>query len=492
MVPLREKEDILLRMEDVIIIGAGAVGAFIARSLSRFQVSVLVIEKENDVGDVTSMANSAIAHSGYDPEPGTKKAIFNVDGNRMFPQLCKELDVSFGQVGTLTVATENEQLVMLKDLLERAKKNGVPAELLTAEEVKTAEPNINPEVKGALLCPTGGIVNPFTLVAHAMENAMDNGVKLALGEEVTGIVKQGGLYHVTTSKKTYEAKVVVNAAGLHSDDIARMIEPIEWKILPRKGEYYVLDHYAPGLVNHVLFPLPSAKGKGVLVTMTTSGNYLVGPSSEFVDDKENTATDVMTLASVKAQAMNLVPKVPFNQEIRVYAGIRATPSTHDFIIEPSKKYSDFINVAGIESPGLVSSPAIGEYVVTKLIGAVLPLNERANYKSRVRPYVKPLSMPLEERNALIKKDPCYGEMVCQCEKVSLGEIYDVLSRSVPCLTVKALKKRTRAGFGKCQGGFCQPQVIRLLASYYHVTPLEVLYDREGSQIVKDETKKESK
>jgi len=450
-------------MEDVIIIGAGAVGAFIARSLSRFQVSVLVIEKENDVGDVTSMANSAIAHSGYDPEPGTKKALFNVAGNRMFPQLCKELDVSFGQVGTLTVATENEQLVMLQDLLERAKINGVPAQLLSAEEVKKAEPNINPEVKGALLCPTGGIVNPFTLVAHAMENAMDNGVKLALGEEVTGIARQGGFYHVTTNKKTYEAKVVVNAAGLHADDIARMIEPVEWKILPRKGEYYVLDHYAPGLVNHVLFPLPSAKGKGVLVTMTTSGNYLVGPSSEYVNDKEDTATDVMTLASVKAQAMNLVPKVPFNQEIRVYAGIRATPSTHDFIIEPSKKFSDFINVAGIESPGLVSSPAIGEYVATKLVGAVLPLQERANYKAWVRPYVKPLSMPLEERNALIKKDPRFGEMVCQCEKVSLGEIYDVLSRSVPCLTVKALKKRTRAGFGKCQGGFCQPQVIRLLA-----------------------------
>ena len=235
VVPLREKEVILLRMEDVIIIGAGAVGAFIARSLSRFQVSVLVIEKENDVGDVTSMANSAIAHSGYDPEPGTKKALFNVAGNRMFPQLCKELDVSFGQVGTLTVATENEQLAMLKDLLERAKLNGVPAELLSAEEVKKAEPNINPEVKGALLCPTGGIVNPFTLVAHAMENAMDNGVKLALGEEVTGIAKEGSLFHVTTNKNTYEAKVVVNAAGLHADDIARMIEPIEWKILRGKA-----------------------------------------------------------------------------------------------------------------------------------------------------------------------------------------------------------------------------------------------------------------
>jgi len=479
-------------MEDLIIIGAGAVGAFIARSLSRYELSVLVIEKENDVGDVTSMANSAIAHSGYDPEPGTKKAIFNVAGNKMFPQLAKELDVNFGQVGTMTIAVEDEQIPMLNDLLERAKKNGVPAKLLTAEEVKKAEPNINPEVKGALLCPTGGIVNPFTLVAHAMENAMDNGVKLALNEEVKAIEKTKNGYLVTTDKRKLEAKVVINAAGLHSDEIAKMIEPIDWKILPRKGEYYVLDHYAPGLVNHVLFPLPSAKGKGVLVTMTTSGNYLVGPSSELVDDKDDTATDTMTLANVKAQAMTLVPKIPFNQEIRVYAGLRATPSTHDFIIEPSKKYASFINVAGIESPGLVSSPAIGEYVATKLVAAVLPLKEKKNYNPCVRPYVKPLSLHVDERNELIKKNPLYGEMVCQCEKVSLGEIYDVLSRSVPCLTVKALKKRTRAGFGKCQGGFCQPQVIRLLADYYHVTPLEVLYDKAGSQIVIDETKKEAK
>lgn len=479
-------------MEDVIVIGAGAVGAFIARSLSRFQLSVLVIEKENDVGDETSMANSAIAHSGYDPEPGTNKAKFNVAGNKMFPQLCKELDVNFGQVGTLTVAIEDSQLPMLQELLERAKKNGVPAKLLSAEETKKAEPNVNPECKGSLLCPTGGIVNPFTLVAHAMENAVDNGVKLHLSEKVTNIEKKGAVYEVTTDKATYEAKVVINAAGVHSDDIARMIEPIDWAITPRKGEYYVLDHYAPGLVNHVLFPLPSAKGKGVLITMTTSGNYLVGPSSELVPDKEDTATDVMTLASVKAQAQTLVPKIPFNQEIRVYAGLRATCTRHDFIIEPSKKYKDFINVAGIESPGLVSSPAIGEYVAKELVGAVLPLKERKDYKATIKPYVKPLTLHLDERNALIKKNPKFGEMVCQCEKVSLGEIEDVLSRSVPCLTVKALKKRTRAGFGKCQGGFCQPQVIRLLAEYYHETPLEVLYDKRGSAIVLDETKKEAK
>ncbi len=479
-------------MEDVIIIGAGAVGCFIARSLSRYELQVLVLEKENDVGDVTSMANSAIAHSGYDPEPGSNKAKFNVLGNKMMPEVCKELDVSFGKVGTLTIAVYDDQVPLLTQLLGRAHLNGVEAKILSAAEVKAMEPNINPAVKGALLCPSGGIVNPFTLTAHAMENACDNGVALHLAETVVAVSKDGGHYIVTTNKGVYEAKVVVNAAGLHSDEIAGMIEPVSWKILPRKGEYYVLNHYAPGLVNHVLFPLPSAKGKGVLVTMTTSGNYIVGPSSEFVEDKEDVATDGPTLSSVKAQAQSLVPNIPFGEQIRVFSGLRATPSTHDFIIEPSRKYKDFINVAGIESPGLVSSPAIGEYVAKDLIGAVLPLKEKASYQKAVKKYVCPLSLHLEERNELIQKSPDYGEMVCDCEKVSLGEIEDVLSRSVPCLTIKALKKRTRAGFGKCQGGFCQPKVVRILADYYHISPTEVLYDKCGSALVEDEVKKEAK
>jgi glycerol-3-phosphate dehydrogenase len=479
-------------MEDVLIIGAGAVGCFIARSLSRYELQVLVLEKENDVGDVTSMANSAIAHSGYDPEPGTNKAKFNVLGNKMMPEVCQELDVSFGKIGTLTVAVDDDQVPLLADLLVRAHQNGVEAKILTPEEVKALEPHINPAVKGALLCPTGGIVDPFTFTSRAMENACDNGVKLHLAETVLSVAKEGDHYTVKTDRGSYEAKVVVNAAGLHADEIAAMIEPVSWKILPRKGEYFVLNHFAPGLVNHVLFPLPSAKGKGVLVTQTTSGNYLVGPSSEFIGDKGDLATDVPTLESVKAQAQSLIPSLPFGEQIRVFSGIRATPSTHDFIIEASPRNPDFINVAGIESPGLVSSPAIGEYVVKDLIGAVLPLIAKASYKKAIKKYIRPLSLSLLERNALIQANPDYGEMVCDCEKVTLGEIKEALSRSVPCLTVKALKKRTRVGFGKCQGGFCQPKVVRLLADYYHISPLEVLYDKSGSAIILDEIKKEAK
>ena len=225
--------------------------------------------------------------------------------------------------------------------------------------------------------------------------------------------------------------------------------------------------------------------------MTTSGNYLVGPSSEFVDDKEDLSTDTLTLANVKEQAKMLVPNIPFPEQIRCYAGLRSTPSTHDFIIEPSKTYESFINVAGIESPGLVSSPAIGEYVAKDLVGKLLPLKEKSDYQKTIRPYCHPQKMSVAERNALIAKDPRYGEIICDCEKVSIGEIEDVLSRSVPAKTVKAVKKRTRAGFGKCQGGFCQPKVINLLAKHYGVSPIEVLYDKDDSQIVKEEVKKEA-
>ena len=475
-------------MKDIIIIGGGAVGAFVARQASSYRLSILVLEARNDVGEVTSMANSAIVHSGYDPVPGTKKAKFNVAGNKMFPQVCEELDVHFEQIGSLTVALSDAQYQMLLDLQKRAQENGVEAKLLSGEEVKKLEPNIAPEVKGALLCPTAGIVNPFTLVAHAFENAVDNGVEVALGEKVVDVKRVDDHFEVITEKNQFEAKVVINCAGLHSDEIAALIEPIDWSIKARKGEYYVLDHYKKGLVNHVLFPLPSEKGKGILVTPTTSYNYLVGPSSEWDEDKDDFATDSPTLSNVKQQALMMVPNIPFREQIRTFSGLRSTPSTHDFVIEPSKKYPEFINVAGIESPGLASSPAIGEYVVEELVSKVLKLEPKPDFNPRVRPYVKPMNMGQEELNKLIAQDPDFGEVVCNCEKVTLGEIKDVLSRSLAPRSVKGIKKRTRAGFGKCQGGFCQPKVVLLLAEHYGISPLEVIYDLDGSEILAKESK----
>lgn len=477
-------------MKDIIIIGAGVVGSFIARSLSRYKVDVLVLDKENDVGNVTTMANSAIAHSGYDPEPHSKKAYFNVLGNKMMKQVCEELDAPFDMCGTLTVAIEDEQLPLLHELSERAKENGVPAELLSPEEVKKIEPNINPEVKGALLCPTGGLIDPFLLCTHAMENAVDNGVELRLGEEVKSI-EHGDHFVVSTNKGTYESRILINAAGLHSDDIAKMVEDISWKINPRKGEYYVLKHIGGPIVNHVLFPLPSSKGKGILVTRTTGGTYLVGPSSEFVDDKDDLSSDTATLKNVATGAKSLVPSLPMQDSIRVFAGLRATPSTHDFIIEESKKVPGFINVAGIESPGLVSSPAIGEYVVKELVGKITDLKEKEDYSPYVKPYIHPLKLTEEEQKKLIAENPHYGQIVCACEKVTLGEIEDVLSRSLPVNTVKAIKKRTRAGFGNCQGWYCTPKVLAAISKKIGKSLLDINYDKDGSAIVIATSKEEA-
>lgn len=473
---------------DVLIVGAGITGSLIARKLSSYELKTIIIDKENDAGNVTSMANSAIVHSGYDPVPGTLKAKLNVQGNRLFPKLCEDLDVHFEQIGSLTVALYDEQLKLLEELKERSAQNGVEVKILSAEEVKKLEPNISPNVKGALLAPSAGIVNPFTLTIHALESAVDNGVSYRLGEEVLSIKKSGELYIVKTSKGEYQTKIVINAAGVYSDKIHKMIEPIDYEVKARKGEYFVLDHFKDGFVNHVIFPLPSEKGKGVLVSKTTSGNYIVGPSSEWNEDKNDLSTDKPTLDAVRKAAVEMVPSIPFNQVIRTFSGNRPTPSTHDFIIGFAKSDKHFINVSGIESPGLASSPAIAEYVVNEFVSKVLSLKKKDNYNSTLRKRVNPSKLSVEERNALIKKDPDYGVIICNCEKVTLGEIKDELSRSVPPMSVKALKKRTRAGFGKCQGGFCQPLVIKILAEHFKLDMSKIKLDKDGSEICKYETK----
>ncbi len=476
-------------MYDILVIGAGVTGAMISRRLSRYNLKVLLLEKENDVGNVVSNANSAIIHSGYDPLPNSLKAKMNVRGNAMFDQIADELDVHFNRCGSLTVATSDEQLKVLEDLVKRSEANKVPVKLLSEKEVKEMEPNISSEAKGALFAPTAGIIDPFNLVVHAVENACDNGVILKLDEAVVDIKDLKDHFVVKTTKGEYESKIVINAAGLYSDKIAEMIEPIDWKITPRKGEYFVLDHYQVGLVNHTIFPLPSAKGKGVLVSMTSSNNYIVGPSSEPIEDPDDASTDSYTLGEIRRQATELVPSIPFNQVIRVFSGVRPTCTRHDFVIEYAKSNKNFINVGGIESPGLVSSPAIAEYVVDELVSKLINLEEKKDYNPRVKKYNRLNEVSEEVRNKLIKENPDYGKIICSCEKVSLGEIEDLLSRSVPPRTVKAVKKRCRAGFGKCQGGFCSPMVTLLLAKHYGVSPTEIKWDKDHSEILVSEVKK---
>ena len=474
-------------IHDVLIIGAGVTGTMIARELSKYLLDVVILDKNNDAGDATSSANSAIIHSGYDPEPGSLKAKFNVLGNKKYPELVKQLDVPFIQCGSLTIATEDEQIPVLKELAERSKINGVEVKLLNKEEVLKMEPNINPEVKGALFAPTAGIIDPFNLVVHAMENAIDNGVKFLRNQEVLDIKKENDAYIVKTNKEELAAKIVINAAGLKSDKIASMIEDIDWAITPRKGEYFLLDHYAEGLVNHTIFPLPSKKGKGVLVSQTSSGNYIVGPSSEPAD-ADDVSTDGVTLANIRKAATLMVPSIPFNQTIRVFAGERATCTRHDFIIEYAKSDKHFINVAGIESPGLASSPAIAEYVVEELVRPIIELKNNPSFNPCIKPYHRMHYLSEEEQLEVIKNDPDYGKIICNCEHISLGEIKDALSRSCPPVSIKGVKRRTRAGYGKCQGGFCQPKVLMILAEHYGVSPTKIPLAEEGSYIIDHEIK----
>src|SRR5690554_6872878 len=451
-------------MCDVIIIGCGVNGAFISRYLYQYSLDVLVIEKNSDVGDETSCANSAIIHSGYDPIPSTLKAKLNVKGNQMYDKVCEELDVEFDRIGSLTIATNSHEIKVLEKLQIRAKEYNVEVRLINKEELHQIEPNITKDALMALYAPSAGIINPFELVIALMENAVDNGVKLRLNEEVVDIKRNDNVFAVITNKGKYYTKVVVNAAGLYADKINNLVNEEKFELVPRKGEYFVLDHFKPDFVKHVLFSIPTDKGKGVLITPTTSNNYLIGPSSEFVEEKDDLSTNKEVLDNVLVQAKKLVSHIPTNKIIREFAGLRAYHESNDFIIND---INGFINVLGIQSPGLASAPAIAEEVI-KLIGNNLELVKKDNYNPRRRKPHRLSSMTMEERNELIKNDPSFGNIICRCEQVSEGEIIDSIRRSCGATTIKGVKKRARPGAGKCQGGFCEPLVMKILARELNV------------------------
>lgn len=472
---------------DSLIIGGGVIGASVARYLSRFDAKILVIEKNNDVGDETSSKNSAIVHSGYDPKEGTLKAKFNVLGNRMMPQVCEELDVPFEKIGSLTVAFSDEEIETCKMLLERAKKNEVNAVLLTKEELFKIEPNVSREAYGAIFCEDAGIVSPFNLTVNLMENAIDNGAELLLNQKVTKITKKADFYEVFTEKgDKFEAKTVINCAGLYSENITALLEEPTYHIIPRKGQYYVLDHFLDGWVKHTLFMCPTKVGKGVLVSPTTSGNYILGPSNE--DSlKEDNSTSPDILSEVKAAALKLVPNIPFNENIRQFAGVRANCSIGDFVIEESKLNPGFFNVAGIQSPGLASSPAIGDYV-SLLVKEKLNLATKKDWNPRIRPHYSLAKLGKDKYNELIKKNPTYGRLICRCEKVSEGQIVDAIKRNCGATTIKGIKKRVRPGFGKCQGTFCEEFVLNILARELKLPLSEIKYSTDSNNVLLDTRK----
>ncbi len=468
---------------DVLIIGGGVIGCSIARYLSKFKVNGILLEKYNDVGDETSNANSAIVHSGYDPLPGSKKAYFNVKGNKMMKDLAEELDVPFIQNGSLTIAFNDEELKTLKSLLERAETNGVRARIVEFDELHQMEPNLSDEAKYALFCEDSGIISPFNLTVGLMENAMDNGFKLALNSEVINIEKSGDLYHIITkNNKDYYSKVLVNASGLYSDDLLALLEKPKYKIIPRKGEYIVLDHFNNNFCKHTLFMCPTKVGKGVLISPTTSFNYIIGPSND-LSNKADTSTDSLTINDLKTIASKLIKNINYGETIRSFAGVRANPDIDDFIIEESKVNENLFNVAGIMSPGLASSPAIGEYVAN-LIKEKLQLEISKNFNPNRRKVLKLSKLDENTYNELIKSNPSYGHIVCRCEKVSEGEIIDAIHRNCGARTVKGVKKRCRPGFGRCNGSFCQEEVIKILARELGCDKSEICYSDKGSEILK--------
>jgi len=472
-------------MYDIIIVGAGVIGCFIARELAKYNVNVLVLEKDNDVGNETSSANSAIVHSGYDPEPGTLKAKLNVLGNQMFDKVCEELDVSFKRIGSITVALNEEQLPTLQALKARADANGVETRILSKEEVLKEEPFLVDSVCGGLLAPTAGIIDPFNLAVHLMENAIDNGVELHLNEEVTKITKENGIFAVNDK---YQAKVVINATGVMGDIVNELVNKHSFEVYPRKGEYMVLNHFKAPFVTHTLFMCPTKEGKGVLVSPTTSGNYLVGPSASLVT-REDKSTDKVTIQAVKAAANLMVKNVPYQETIRTFSGVRATPSTGEFIIKESDT-ENFINVCGIESPGLASSPAIAKMVVEEIIAKKFNLTLKENYNPCVKKYLHLKNLPIEKRNEYFKQNKDYGTIICKCEQVSKGEILDALNRSCPPHSIKGLKRRLRVGFGQCQGGMCQSYALDIMAKFYGVDKKEIPYDGPKAYILLRKTKEE--
>lgn len=467
---------------DCIIIGAGVVGALCARELAKYKLDILVLEKENDVGSGASSANSAIVHSGYDPVPGTLKARLNVLGNKMYEDMCSELDVQFRRIGSITVANSAEEVVTLKELAKRSEANGVPYKLLDQKKLREIEPNVTASAVAGLLCPTAGIVNPFELVVASMENAMDNGVKLHLEEKVIDIKKDNG-FIVKTNKDEYLTKYVINASGVYSSQINDLVNPHTFTVRPRRGEYYVLDHFQNGYIKHTLFNVPSDKGKGVLVSPTTHDNYLVGPSSEFIEEYDSVRTNKEVLDNVRANATRLVDNIPYREQITEFAGLRAVGDTHDFIIN---EVDGFINAAGIESPGLTSAPAIAQIVSD----FIKDKEVNPSFNPLRRKVIRMEEMSIEERDALIKKDPKFGRIVCRCEAVSEGEILDSIRRNCGATTIKGVKRRCRPGMGKCQGGFCQAIVLDILAKELNKKPEEIMFGNANSYIVLGPTKED--
>ncbi len=477
-------------MKDVIIIGGGVVGCSVARELSRFDADILLLERGNDVSVGTSKANSGIVHGGYDAKPGTLKAKFNVAGNAMFDALARELDFPFKRNGSMVLCFDKTDIGKLLELKEQGVKNGVQGLYVLEgyEAVKAMEPYVSENVVAALVVPNGGIVSPYEMTIAYAENAATNGVEFRFGSEVTAIDKiDRGLQVTCADGFTAQAKYVVNAAGVYADVINNMISPDKMHITARKGDYELLDKTCGYMASHTLFQMPTKMGKGVLVTPTCHGNILVGPTATDVTDKDDVATTPEELASAFDRALLTMPSLNRRNIITQFSGLRAHLDTDDFVIGESAAVKGLYNVAGIESPGLSSAPAIAVHVAEE-IAKKLSLGKKANFVAERKGIPHFATLSSEERQKLVAENPLYGRIVCRCETVTEGEIVEAIRRKPGAVDMDGVKRRTRQGMGRCQAGFCTPRVMEILSRELGVPMTEVTKRGGNSQFVIGRTK----
>ncbi len=474
-------------MYDVVVIGAGCVGAMTLRELSKYNLKVLIVEKENDVSMGATKANSAIVHAGFDAEEGTLKAKLNVRGAELFKTVTKELGVKYINNGSMVIAFTDEDKAHLDILYERGIKNGVKnLKILTGDEARRIEPNLSKNVTYVLHALDGSITCPYELTIAAIGNAMDNGAELKLNFEVCDIKEKDGYYEIYGKDEMIKSKTVINAAGVYSDKIASFIGDTSFTITPRRGEYILLDKVNGDIVKNTIFRTPSNMGKGILVSPTVDSNLITGPTSYNIEDKENNATTEEGFFEIIKQACENVDKVNYRNTITSFCGVRAVGNTGDFIITSPKR--GFINAAGIESPGLSASPAIAEYIVEMLKEAGCELTKNENFNPIRKPmhYFKEAS--IEEKNEIIKKDKSFGRVICRCETVTEGEILEAIRTNPKPTDLDGVKRRTRAQMGRCQGGFCSPYIINLLSKELNIPVCEITKSGKSSYITVSKTK----
>ena len=474
-------------MYDIIIIGAGVSGCACARELSRYDAKILVVEKEEDVCCGTSKANSAIVHAGYDAAHGSLMAKLNVEGSRRMPALAKELDFAYDRCGSLVVCLSDEDRPALQKLYENGIANGVEGlRIIERDELVGMEPNISDAAVAALWAPTGGIVCPFGLTFALAENAAKNGVQFRFDTKVTGLhpLDGGGTgWAVETDHGTLETRCIVNAAGVYADTLHNMADAAHpMTITARRGDYFLLDHTAGQHVRHTVFQLPGKYGKGILVTPTVHGNTLIGPTADDHDDKEATNTTRQGLDHVCSAARRSVPSVPVRQVITSFAGNRAHEDNHEFIIEELADAPHFVDCSGIESPGLTSSPAIGERVA-QIVSGLLHAQKNPAWNGSRKGVLNPKTLSEEDYAALIRENPAYGNIICRCEMITEGEILDAIHRPLGARSLDGVKRRTRAGMGRCQAGFCSPRTMEILARELGISQLEITKNGGSSNMV---------